>query len=207
MLGGLLATLTGLAILLDSREPVAARVGGAALLALGIAATAGLLRWAKRSGVELARAGGPPVPFAPTEIGLLLLAYALLAAPLYAVAGVVGAFVAPILLLGALAGMRWGRMASSGEELDRILEERVAELEARPYGELVARFVDAEPEVDEIRGPSGTTYQLEIQGFWDSGRRGDLRVMVSGDDGGLRSFAPRTRSLIVRPDGSLVDSR
>lgn len=41
-------------------------------------------------------------------------------------------------------------------------------------------------ETFELQSPSGTTYQLEVQVFWDGRREEDLRVMVSIDDGGWR---------------------
>ncbi|MGA3218599.1 MAG: hypothetical protein ABSE77_05910 [Acidimicrobiales bacterium] len=43
-----------------------------------------------------------------------------------------------------------------------------------------------------------------MEGFWDSGRPGDLRVMVAMDDGGFSAFRPLTVGFIVRPDGTFV---
>jgi hypothetical protein len=53
-------------------------------------------------------------------------------------------------------------------------------------------------------GKDGTGYQLEIQVFWDDQPGGNLRVMGSIDDGGLRAFVPLTEDFIVAPDGSFV---
>jgi hypothetical protein len=55
-----------------------------------------------------------------------------------------------------------------------------------------------------IPGKSGASYQVEVEGFWDSGRPGDLRVMVAMDDGGFSAFRPLTVGFIVRPDGTFV---
>jgi hypothetical protein len=78
------------------------------------------------------------------------------------------------------------------------------ELRRVPYDELVARLLDA-VETRDVAGASGTEYGIEVQGFWDSRRRnGNLRVMVSIDDGGLRAFAPLTTDFIMAPDGSFV---
>jgi hypothetical protein len=78
------------------------------------------------------------------------------------------------------------------------------ELRRVPYEALVARLLDA-VETRDVAGASGTEYQIEVQGFWDRARRpGNLRVMVSVDDGGLRAFAPLTTDFIMAPDGSFV---
>ena len=52
-------------------------------------------------------------------------------------------------------------------------------------------------EAYEVRGVSGTAYQIEIQFFWD-GKPGDtIQVMGSIDDGGIRAFVPLTDSSLV----------
>jgi hypothetical protein len=65
-----------------------------------------------------------------------------------------------------------------------------------------------EPEVREVPGPrTGTQYTVETQSFFDDPRQigGDLRVMVSIDDGrGYRALVPLTESFIIAPDGTFV---
>ena len=56
----------------------------------------------------------------------------------------------------------------------------------------------------EAIGPSGTEYQIETLAVWDSRSEGDLRIVVSIDDGGLRAIAPMTDGFIMHPDGSFV---
>ena len=56
----------------------------------------------------------------------------------------------------------------------------------------------------EVVGPSGSQYQVEITGFWDDRKAGNLRVIVTIDDGGWRAFMPLTTGFIVGPDGSFV---
>lgn len=66
------------------------------------------------------------------------------------------------------------------------------------------RLID-ETTVVERKGPSGITYQIEWNAFWDSQAGGDIRVMVSIDDGSLARFiVPLTTSLIISPDGKLM---
>ena len=56
--------------------------------------------------------------------------------------------------------------------------------------------------VVEKKGPSGITYQIEWDAFWDSQTGGDIRVMVSIDDGSLARFiVPLTTSLLISPEG------
>jgi len=65
-------------------------------------------------------------------------------------------------------------------------------------------MIDAEPTTLELLGESGTKYYAEIQAFWDAKPEGNIRLMVSLDDGGLRAFKPLCDSFIKAPDGSFV---
>jgi len=59
--------------------------------------------------------------------------------------------------------------------------------------------------VRDETGGSRTEYQVEIQGLWDAGRPGDLRVLVGVDDGSFGgAFSPVDRVFIVARDGSFV---
>jgi hypothetical protein len=88
-------------------------------------------------------------------------------------------------------------------EAKRLAAERLLELRAIPFVELVDRLIGRQ-ETDEVTGSSGARYQLEVQGLWDRKEGADLRVMVLVDDGGLRAFAPVSESFIMAPDGSFV---
>ena len=52
--------------------------------------------------------------------------------------------------------------------------------------------------------PAGREYQTEVNVLWDDRPGGNIRVIGSIDDGGLRAFAPLTDSFIKAPDGSFV---
>ena len=56
----------------------------------------------------------------------------------------------------------------------------------------------------EIRGPSGVSYQIEIEAMWDDKPHGNLRVVGRVDDSGLRGFVPLTEDFVMAPDGSFV---
>jgi len=69
------------------------------------------------------------------------------------------------------------------------------------YFELLPFIASKRVETCEIRGASGTNYQVEIQCFWDDKSGGDIRVIGSIDDGGLRAFVPLTQDLLLsRPE-------
>lgn len=90
------------------------------------------------------------------------------------------------------------------QEAGAVAAGIVAELRSIPYDALVKRFLD-EIETRELTGGSGTEYQAEIQGVWDSGQPGDLRIMVAVDDGSLRgAFSPVARDFIIASDGTFV---
>jgi hypothetical protein len=83
-------------------------------------------------------------------------------------------------------------------EAKKLLAERVADLRGRSYSDLLRRM-DA-PETVEIVGPSGTRYQVETQVWWDAKRGEALRVVVSIDDFGWRSFVPMSFSFVKSAD-------
>ena len=82
-------------------------------------------------------------------------------------------------------------------EAQKILSEQLARFSSRSRSELSPLVEAHRVEAYEVRGESGTTYQIEIQFFWDD-RRGDtIRVIGSIDDGSIRAFVPLTDSLLV----------
>ncbi len=85
-----------------------------------------------------------------------------------------------------------------------MLGNTIRPLRGLSYETLVSRFIDASTEVHDVRGESGETYQLELQGFWDEGHVGPIRIMACIDNGGLRAFKPLCEDFIKAPNGSLV---
>ena len=76
----------------------------------------------------------------------------------------------------------------------------MADFRRRTYAEL--RKLLREPQVAELRGASGATYQVEVCVMWDERSEGPLRVIGSIDDGGLRAFLPLCEDFVVAPNGS-----
>jgi len=75
-----------------------------------------------------------------------------------------------------------------------FLRAELGRLEKLPYSKLLKLLNTSQHQ--DCLGPDGKTYQVDTQVFWDDRRGGDLRVMVSVDDGGWRSFCPMTDSII-----------
>ena len=88
-------------------------------------------------------------------------------------------------------------------EARRLAQEWVDDLRRRSYGELRDTFL-RKPDCQEITADSGIAYQRETEAYWDGRKGGHLRVTVSVDDGGWRSFCPVTDDFIIAPDGSFV---
>jgi hypothetical protein len=85
-----------------------------------------------------------------------------------------------------------------------LLDGVMAELRTESYPALVAQYV-AETGVRDLIGESGAEYCVEIQGVWDRGKPGDLRILVGIDDGHLRAaLSPLTDDFVMAPDGSFV---
>jgi len=88
-------------------------------------------------------------------------------------------------------------------EAQQLLGEFVVGLKSRPYQEWQSLI--GEEALVERNGPSGVTYQIEFNAFWDSQAGGDIRVIISIDDGSLARFiVPLTTSLLISPEGKLM---
>jgi hypothetical protein len=86
-------------------------------------------------------------------------------------------------------------MALNHKIASSIIEIEMKRLQLMSYQELNA-IRDQEIH-KEIVAEDGKTYQVEVNVIWDSRKGGDLRVMVSVDDGGWSAFKPLMSSFIV----------
>ena len=87
-------------------------------------------------------------------------------------------------------------------EAKSILEQELERYRSRSYGELLS-LVDQVVTSERV-SPSGSTYQVETQVFFDNESERSLRVMSSIGDGGWRAWIPLCDDFIIRPDGSFV---
>lgn len=87
-------------------------------------------------------------------------------------------------------------------EAKTILAAQMRDLRTRSYADFRVWALEKHLEARDVKGPSGTDYQIEVQAVWDSGR--NLRVMVAIDDGGWRAFMPLTSDFIIAPDGAFI---
>jgi hypothetical protein len=92
----------------------------------------------------------------------------------------------------------------SDEEAKGVLRAEVVKLRPSGYDGLVTRLAGKQETFDVV-GLTGTTYHVELQGFWDDDEHRDLRVVASIDDRGLRAFLPFTDSFTVDPTGAITD--
>jgi hypothetical protein len=83
-----------------------------------------------------------------------------------------------------------------------ILQRELSSWRAKSYRELV-EFID-HAHTAEILGTDDHRYQIEIQSFWDSSRRDNVRVLGTVDDGGWRAFKPLTEDFVVAPNGEFI---
>ena len=89
-------------------------------------------------------------------------------------------------------------------EANEILARYIEDLRMLSYAELCKYLNLVDIDTPEVIGKSGVKYQLEIHAFWDNKPNVNLRVMVSIDDGGWRSYKPLTSDFIIDPDGTFV---
>lgn len=88
------------------------------------------------------------------------------------------------------------------EEAKIVLNTLLAKYRAKTYNDL--QYLLNEQDTSEVEAESGAMYQLEIQAVWDDKKDGNLRVMGSVDDGGLRAFMPLTSDFIISPNGEFI---
>jgi hypothetical protein len=89
-------------------------------------------------------------------------------------------------------------------EAHEIAAQRVVDLQTESYEHLVASYLNRSVH-DEIVGATGTTFDVEVQAFWEDSRRpGTLLVRVTVDwpQRGLRRLA--IGDFLVAADGSIV---
>ena len=101
------------------------------------------------------------------------------------------------------------------DEGARLLERKVDALRSLPYRELreliprrSLRFLGievytADSQEESVLAPSGKTYDLEAEVFWDDEPEGNIRAFVSCHD--ADSDREWRQSFIVAPDGTFVD--
>ncbi len=87
-------------------------------------------------------------------------------------------------------------------EAKAILDQEIAQHCALSREQLV-ELVN-QHRVKEVLGPSGKRYSVELQVLWDDREGGNLRILVSVDDGGVRAFFPATLDFVMAQDGSIL---
>ena len=87
-------------------------------------------------------------------------------------------------------------------EAAALLKDHLDGYRLRSYADLVTLL--GKPQVVELRGASGATYQLEVEVHWDDRPGGALRVLGSIDDGGWRALKPLCDDFVLAPDGRFV---
>jgi hypothetical protein len=60
-------------------------------------------------------------------------------------------------------------------EASGIIKEKVDAFRPKPYAEL-RELVDGQPLFEDVSGPSGTKYRIEIVAFWDDRSNGNIRL-------------------------------
>jgi hypothetical protein len=87
-------------------------------------------------------------------------------------------------------------------EAQRLLDRHLAGYRHMAYDDLVDLI--GAGDCVEVEGPSGVPYQIEVDVIWDRRKGGDVRVIASIDDGGLRALVPLTDDFIMTPEGRLL---
>jgi hypothetical protein len=72
-------------------------------------------------------------------------------------------------------------------------------VEYRRYSYEKLRIMVGTSQYFEIRGPSGTEYQIEVDVVWDDQPEGAIRVLAAVDDGRWRAFCPVAFDFLSQP--------
>jgi hypothetical protein len=86
------------------------------------------------------------------------------------------------------------------QEAARLLRRELSAYARRSRDDLLDPI--GQVEAYSIDGPTGVSYQVEVDAHWDGGPGGTIRVLGSIDDGGFRaSFSPTTDGFLMDADG------
>ena len=88
------------------------------------------------------------------------------------------------------------------QEAKNIIQNELKKYRLKSYDEL-KEIID-NPITYEMPLPKGAKYQIEIETFWDDKPNGNIRVIGSIDDGGIRAFVPITDDFIKSPSGKFI---
>lgn len=88
-------------------------------------------------------------------------------------------------------------------EARQIIIRELEPFRKKTFSDLI-KMVDTEPSTGAVTNENGVHYQIEIQAFWDDKPNGNIRVLGSIDDGGIRAFFPLTESFIKTPSEEFV---
>ncbi|TKB73047.1 MAG: hypothetical protein E8D46_11300 [Nitrospira sp.] len=88
------------------------------------------------------------------------------------------------------------------QQAKQVLRAELVKWRLKPYAELEGLI--GKPHQIEVPNPSGGSYQVEIEVYWDSVPGQALRVIGLIDDGGWRAFFPLSDDFILSPNGSFI---
>ncbi len=88
------------------------------------------------------------------------------------------------------------------KEAKEVLSKLLSDYQAKSYNEL--QLLLNSQNTIEVKTDAGVKYQIEFQAVWDNKENGNLRIMGSIDDGGLRSLMPLTDDFIISPSGEFL---
>jgi hypothetical protein len=88
------------------------------------------------------------------------------------------------------------------EKAAAVLAAQLRLYRNRSYAEL--KDLLGQVDAYEVTMPGGSSYQIEIQVFWDSKSNGNIRVIGAIDDGKWRAFSPLSDDFIMTPDGAFL---
>jgi hypothetical protein len=87
-------------------------------------------------------------------------------------------------------------------EARALLRRHLLAYRSRSHPDLASLI--GHPQHLDVTGASGAPYQIEVEAFWDDEPGGNIRVLGTIDDGGLRALKPLADDFIIAPDGTFV---
>jgi hypothetical protein len=94
----------------------------------------------------------------------------------------------------------------NSEAARELLAIELVHFDSMSYAE-AKTLIGRTPRTKEIVGSDQRKYQVEAQAFWDSKPDGDVRIICSVDDGGIRALAPMTDGVIKTKNAEPVGMR
>ncbi|MCK5236431.1 MAG: hypothetical protein KAR06_05525 [Deltaproteobacteria bacterium] len=91
------------------------------------------------------------------------------------------------------------------EEAKAVLGKALEDVKSASFKDLSELMGVNNSKAFDMKGAEGGEYDVEVESIWEEEPEGNLRVNVVVFEKGWTSFVPLSASMLVAPDGEILD--